>query len=196
MSTQTPDLQFVQHTHEYWLGDRRLPSVTQVLKDAGLVDARWYTDEARLRGEYVHLACHMVDEDDLALESLDRTLQPYVEAYQRFLVVTKPRWDYIEHRVCDEGCGYAGTLDRAGVLPDGRKVLVDIKTGMPAPWAALQLAAYRRCLPEPHTWKRIALQLKGDGSFTVHDCTDRSDEAVFQAALTVTQFRRAHGMAS
>lgn len=192
-----PIVDFIASTHRYYLGERELPSVTAVLKEAGLVDDRWFTEEARLRGTYVHLACHLIDDDDLAPDSLDPALDPYIAAYTRFLELTKPEWVYVEHRICDVAQGYAGTLDRAGTFTiNGHKTLIDIKSGSVPPWVGPQTAAYRRCLPEPHTWKRAALQLKADGSFTLHELTDRRDEAVFLAALTVVQFKRAQGIAA
>lgn len=184
----TTTLQFDPVRHTYHLGDRALPSVTTVLKAVGLIDDTWFTEQARQRGTYVHMATHYVDEDDLAEESVDPRYLGYLHAYRRFLETTRPSWEYIEHRICDPIAGYAGTLDRAGLV-NGRRMLVDIKTGTFAT-AGLQTAAYRRCLPEPHTWGRAALKLNADGAFTFNDLTDRRDEARFLAALTVWQVRQ------
>jgi hypothetical protein len=193
----TPTIDFVASEHRYYLGDRELPSVTAILKEVGLVDDRWFTEESRTRGTYVHLACALIDDDELSTESLDPALGPYVQAYQHFLDLTKPEWVYVEHRVADPVLGYAGTLDRAGTfLLNGHKTLVDIKSGAVPPTVGPQTAAYRRCLPEPHTWKRAALQLKPDGSFAIHELTDRRDEAVFLAALAIVNFKREQGIRS
>lgn len=189
-TTATAALEFRQAEHRYFLRGRELPSVTAVLKGAGLVEDAFYTEESRLRGQYVHAACEMLDQDDLDFDTLDPTIHPYVVAYQRFLAVARPSWELIEHRVCDETRGYAGTLDRAGIIYGGRKVILDIKTGTVAPFVGPQTAAYRRCLPEPHVWGRAALNLRADGTFTFIDLTDRHDEAVFIAALTLVQWKQ------
>jgi hypothetical protein len=185
-------LDFVVSEHRYYLdGERELPSVTTILKEQGLINADWFTEEARLRGDYVHLACRMVDDDELDDATLDPKILPYVDAYRKFLAVTQPDWTYVEHRVFDEVLGYAGTLDRAGMV-QGTKYLIDIKSGTVPSSVGPQTAAYRRCLPEPHTWKRAALQLKADGSFALHNLTDRSDERIFLAALELTIWRKAY----
>lgn len=187
MST-TAALRFDALHHTYHLGERELPSVTTVLKAVGLIDDSWFTEQARQRGTYVHMATHYVDEDDLAEETVDPRYLGYLRAYQRFLYTVRPTWEYVEHRVHDPLAGYAGTLDRAGRV-NSRRMVVDIKTGAYAT-AGLQTAAYRRCLPEPHTWGRAALKLNADGSFTFNELTDRRDEARFLAALTVWQVRQ------
>lgn len=176
----------VQHT--YCIDGRPVPSVTQVLKDVGLIDTSWFTEEARLRGTYVHLATQYLDEGDLADESVNPLYRGYVQAYQRFLDTALPAWDRIEHRVCDPVLGYAGTFDRVGVL-QGRRWLVDIKTGEFST-AGLQTAAYRRCLPEPYGVRRAALQLRADGTFGFHELNDRRDESRFLAALVVWQTKQ------
>lgn len=186
-----PVLDFVVQGHRYFLEDRELPSVTSVLKGQGLIDDRWFTDEARQRGDYVHLACRLLDDDELANESLSPAILPYVAAYQSFLSVVRPMWTYIEHRVCDAVLGYAGTLDRAGLV-QGERTLVDIKTGGLYPSVGPQTAAYRRCLPNSHTWKRAALQLRDDGTFQWHPLTDRGDEEIFLSALRLEQWKRRH----
>lgn len=187
MSSLTQPLRFDAEQHRYFAGTRELPSVTTVLREAGLIDTTFYTEDARDRGTTVHLAIQALDEGHGT--HVDPEIAPYVAAYQRFCELTRPVWSHIEHRIADEALGYAGTLDRAGALA-GAKTVVDVKTGTVPPWVGLQTAAYRRCLPEPHTWRRAALQLKADGSFSLHDLTDRRDEAVFLAALTLVQWKK------
>ena len=47
-----------RETHTY---TPNLPSVTEILRSVGLIDATWYTEEARQRGTAVHLACEYWD---------------------------------------------------------------------------------------------------------------------------------------
>lgn len=180
--------------HRYTLADgTELPSVTTILKAQGLIEDRWFTDAARLRGDYVHLACRMLDDDELDEATLDPAIAPYVQAYRAFVALTQPDWTYIEHRVCDPLLGYAGTLDRAGVV-QGQRLLLDLKSGGLYPSVGPQTAAYRRCLPEPHTWSRAALQLREDGTYVLHPLTDRTDESTFLAALRLHQWKQRHGL--
>lgn len=186
-----PALTFDEVAHRYFLAGRELPSVTTVLKDAGRIDATWFTEDSRQRGSYVHQAAHYLDQDDLAEESVDPRYAGYVQAYRRFLTWARPVWTFVEHRVCDETYGYAGTLDRAGCLQhDGRHYIVDIKSCVRPASVGIQTAAYRRCLPDPHTWRRAALVLKDDGNFVFEELTDRRDEARFLADLERWYWKR------
>lgn len=181
-------------SHRYWFGQRELVSVTAALKAAGLVNDDWFTEEATLRGTYVHEACAMVDDDTLEMSSLDQRVIPYVAAYDCFLRDMKPEWAYVEHRVCDANRGYAGTLDRLGFL-QGKWALVDLKSGGHQAWHGPQTAAYARLVPHATGIKptRFGLYLRADGTYRLEPFTDRNDESVFFAALQIAQFRRLHG---
>jgi hypothetical protein len=142
--------------------------VTDVLADVGLTHYEWADETARTRGDYVHRMTEYFDRGELDTETLDPALVGYLSAYQRFHADVRPVWTHIEHRVHDEVYGYAGRLDRAGSWVGVDRAVLDIKSGPPSPATAIQLAAYRRCLPEPHTWRRFALQLSDDGSYHLH----------------------------
>ena len=195
MSATTSDaaLTFDAVAHRYWMGDRELLSVTGALTDAGVIDAEWFTDDAAQRGTYIHKACALMDDGQLG--AVDPTYAPYVAAYETFLRDVKPEWAYIEHRVCDPVRGYAGTLDRLGFL-QGQWAIVDLKSGGPAPWHRVQLAAYARLMPHATGIKpaRFGLYLRKDGTYRLEPFTDRTDEATFFAALTIAAFRRRHGL--
>lgn len=187
-----PDVAFDPVAHRYWLGARELPSVTRVLSDVGVIDETWFTPEVAERGTFVHEACELIDLGQLDEATLDDRLLGYVAAYRTFLHYAAPCWSHIEHQVVDPVRGYAGRLDRAGSWDGVVRGVLDLKTGEPQAWVALQLAAYRRLLPEPHTWRRFALWLRPDGSYRLLEHTDRTDEAVFLAALQVTTWQMLH----
>lgn len=190
-------LEFDEAAHVYRVGDRELISVTQALKEAGLIETRWFNDEAALRGSYVHAAILLHSQGDLAEESLDPVLQPYFEAYRRFLADTGFRIEACEERLCDEALGYAGTLDIRGQFARpalrGRYLdIIDVKTGHVPSWVGYQTAAYARLLPRdlpPVRW-RWALNLQADGTYRLEPLEKRTDEQVFLAALTVAQAKR------
>jgi hypothetical protein len=181
--------------HRYWLDGRELISVTTALKEAGLIDTAFFTDAAADRGTYVHAACDLVDVDDLG--SVEPSCAGYVAAYERFMADARPTWVQRERAVCDPLQGYAGTLDRAGLL-NHKWIVLDIKTGGPMPWHGLQLAAYARLAISREGLKpaRFDLYLSDDGTYRLEPQTNRSDEALFFAALAVAQFRRTHGYRS
>ena len=189
-------LAFDATSHRYTFGGAELISVTQAIRDAGLMgDMSHFTDEARGRGTYVHQACEWLDQGDLDTDALDPALRPYVDAYDWFRHDYEPVWTCIEARRCDMVLRYAGTVDRAGTLK-GRKfpVVLDIKSGTLAPWHRVQLAAYRHLLGQElgALVERAALYLSADGKYRLEHfaLVDGPDWAVFQSALTLAQWKR------
>lgn len=190
-------LQFDEAQHRYSIGERPLISVTQALTEGGLIDTRWFSEEAALRGTYVHQAILMHVEGDLAEESLDPVLRPFYDAYRSFVAASGFVVEACEERLYDETLGYAGTLDLRGHFPRpalrSRYVdVIDIKTGHIPSWVGYQTAAYCRLLPRelpPVRW-RWALNLRADGTYKLEPLEKRTDESVFLAALTVAQAKR------
>lgn len=188
----TAVLQFDEAAHRYTLDGRELVSVTQALTEAGFIDARWFTDEAALRGTYVHAAVALHVEGDLAEDSLDPVIRPYFTAYLAFRRESGFVVDACEERICDPVLGYAGTLDLRGQLPSQRPPrvdILDIKTGAVPSWVGYQTAAYARLVPGVLK-RRWALQLRADGTYRLDPLTNTTDERVFLAALTVAQAKR------
>lgn len=190
-----PGLTFDEDAHRYTLHGRELMSVTTALKLAGLIDDRWYYDQAATRGTYVHQALEWLDRGELDETSIDPQLAGYIQAYRRFLLDCHagPLHLY-EQRLCDPILGYAGTVDRVRFIGQQLSVM-DIKTGPPAPWHALQLAAYAALVKEPlkaPLVRRWGLYLSADGTYRCVPYSDRRDWDVFKAALLVAQFKRTH----
>lgn len=176
-------------THTYKIDGRIVPSVTQALKESGIIDTTPYSMEAAIRGTTIHEACQFLDENDLDEKSVDPSIVPYVSAYQKFLKDKKPRIISIEQAVYNKSYFYAGTLDRIVSMNDDLFV-IDIKTGQPANWWPLQLSGYSLCLSEPH--RRACLQLKNDGTYKMHFYTDLLDKNVFLSCVAVANWKRNH----
>lgn len=184
-------LAFDSEKHEYKLDDVIVPSVTQVLIRAGLIDTTWYTEEACERGKAVHKAIHYFDEGDLDISSIDKVIIPYLNAYTKFLDDSKFVVQHTEENVYHMTYNYAGTYDKAGILT-GKNVILDIKTGNIHPTTALQLAAYAYCFDYPPD--RYALQLKDNGTYKLIHYTDRGDIKTFLAALAVANWKQKEGL--
>ncbi len=188
------DLAFDEATHTYTLNGVRIPSVTQVLADAGLVDSTWFTEEAAWRGSAVHLACRLEDEGELDEDTLDPAIAGYLDAYRKFKAESDFRPELIEHRVVHPAYGYAGTLDRTGTIEPWR-VIGDLKSGQVYPWVACQLTGYALTFPNPRTFRRMAIRLKDDGTYSVTEYpakTFQEDANDFLAALRISNFKRRH----
>jgi hypothetical protein len=190
-------LTFDAARHEYAVDGRALVSVTSALTEAGLIDARWFTEEAAIRGTAIHAAIARLHAGSLDVTALSPVLQPYVAAYQRFLRESGFTAEASEEQVADVDLGAAGTLDLRGHLPRGTRAskavdLIDVKTGAVPLWVGYQTAAYARMLPAdlPRLRWRWCLQLCPDGTYRLHPLTKATDERVFLAALTVAQAKR------
>lgn len=132
---------FVEETHEYFLADRRLDGVTETLAGAGMIDSRFFTEESRTRGQYVHRASEFIDAGTLDWSTLDPVLVPYCEAYQKFIEDARPEIILSEKASYHPQYLYAGRLDRILKIHD-KLAVVDFSTGDPLPAKDIQVAAY------------------------------------------------------
>lgn len=169
-----PELQFDPILHVYSLNGQRLPSVTQIMEDVGIIDYSSIPGETRERalerGRLVHEATALDDEDDLDEESLPESLAPYLQAWRKFRAATSFTPRLIEHRSHHQ-YGFAGTLDREGDITwEGKRIpcLLDIKTGIAQLWVRWQLAAYAAFFPDSATKRRLCVELRRDASFRLH----------------------------
>lgn len=193
-------LTFHEERHEYRAHGRIVPSVTQVLEP--LVDydkvPRAVLERARLLGTAVHKATELYDSDDLDMDSLSAELVPYLDAWQRFRAECDFHPITIEERVYHPAFGYAGTLDRTGMVR-GELAVLDIKKMMTlGPVIGLQLAAYKEarncgCVAEQRITRRYALGLRADGTYRLQPYDDPNDFAVFASLLTIRNWRMKHG---
>lgn len=191
-------LTFEPEDHVYRLDGVVIPSVTQVLDAAGFVDATWFTPEATQRGTDVHEITAIYDRQidkekaECAIEKVYPEAIGYLRAWQSFLAESKATVLDIEQRSYNGVNRYAGTIDRRLSIR-GVQTAVDIKTGQPEPWHALQLAAYAKC--EPYSRGRYTVYLRKDATFRVKTHTDTSDWDVFLAALACFNWKKNHGVA-
>lgn len=196
-SELAPAFTFDPVRHIYKCGDRIIPSVTQVLQSAGLINnafgSELENEAAMERGTAVHLACQLDDENDLDESTLDPALNGYLEAWRRCKKEIGFRIDHIEKRSLHISRTYAGTVDRVvyfGPAAYDCGAIVDLKTGIIQPWTALQLAAYSELFAG--VYRRIAVQLNDDGSYRMEEypiAERRRDYGVFQGALAVHNWR-------
>jgi hypothetical protein len=197
-------LTFDATTHTYRFEGRVIPSVTQCLKTAGVIDYSMIPQDvlqrAAIRGTAVHKACELWDLDTLDESSLDAEVGAYLEGYKAFLRDTGFQPARIEERIFHPQYRYAGTLDRTGTLK-GQLVLVDFKTGIMLDGHRAQLAAYSMALPMPRRYRRFGLQLTSEGGYKIHEFPIRDlalDFNVFLGALAVTkqQLKQQEGQAA
>lgn len=179
----------LSENHVYTDSDtgRVYPSVTQIIKDAGMMgflpSDPWYME----RGTAVHEATALFDQGRLDYDALDPRIRGYVDAWALFTVDTDFGPAFIETSFVHTEYGYAGTLDRNGL---------DIKTGAYCPWHALQAAAYARLSGEEcKIWRTV--YLSDDGRYVLRVYSVRELWAawnVFLAALSIYNWKKGNGI--
>jgi len=184
-------IEFDAARHEYRVGGRLAPSVTQILKplvDFEHVPPGVLAAKAAL-GTRVHLACELDDEDDLDESSVENDVAPYLSAYRRFRRESRAEIVAVEQRVYEPVYGYCGTLDR--VMRIGAEAyVVDLKTSLVTPASAgPQTAAYLHALADPAVTHRAALLLRPDGSYRLDLLNNPQDWPAFLACLTLRRFK-------
>ena len=188
------DLIFDPVCHIYKLATgEALPSVTQILEASGVIDYSALPNNTRnmalQRGSFVHEAIHLDMQGELDWDTLDPILLPYVEAAAKFRNEFEVNGGLMEHRSFHPVYRYAGTLDY-----QPKKLLVDWKCGGAQPWVRMQTAAYAALLPDPGSYRRIAVGLFPDGHYDATKefrCADWfNDFNDFLCCLRVAQLQK------
>ena len=194
-------VQFDEATHTYTLDGKELPSVTRIIRYLA-VDKANNADPnmaliARERGSAVHEATVMYDYSGEIPDDFPVEYAPYLEAYVQFVRDYKPGWELIEHQMGNKTLGFAGTLDRFGLI-DGEYAILDIKTSykVDMPSLSAQLTAYRSLLYKeysPAKWDAIlekglnlyGLQLMRNGKYRLYKCDESVGDILFQSCLKI-----------
>lgn len=141
-----------------------IPSVTQLLEYGRMIDMGYVDPFFAESGTELHTMTELHD-SGLYDESLvvDRVHAAMV-AYDLFKLDNDVEWIQSEQIVFHETLFYAGTKDRLGIV-NGKKSLVDVKSGHRYRWHVVQLAAYLMCEGEPAEAADLYL---GAGDYTYH----------------------------
>ena len=190
-------VQFDEATHTYTLDGKELPSVTHIIRYLA-VDKANNADQnmaliARERGSAVHEATVMYDYSGEIPDDFPTEYAPYMEAYVQFCRDYCIKWELIEHQMGNETLGFAGTLDRFGVIDD-KLCILDIKTSykVDIPSLSAQLTAYHDLLLneqferlENTNIRHLGLQLMRTGKYRLYetDCEKGSD--LFYSCLRI-----------
>ena len=184
-----PELTFKAEDHSYWLGLRRVPSVTQILDEMGIISSFAKSETAAFRGSLVHKACHLLLLGKLDWSTVDPRILGKVLAYQKFLDENPVEPIELEQMHLHKDYLYAGTLD---ALVNHRKLgrfLYDLKTGSPAKYHALQTAAYAGF--SPGLMRRATLFLYDNERYNLRFHNDRTDWSDFISCVNVYRLKEA-----
>lgn len=186
---------FFESNHTYEVDGLKLPSVSEIIRflsrEIYTNATQYQLDHAAYRGTRVHSACENIDRFGSC--QADAEIEPYVMAYIQFLKDKKPDWKLIETSMCDIERGYAGTLDRYGVI-DGKHVIVDIKSNsaIKPVLVTAQLNGYAALAKaNGHQVDAIAsLHVKKDGTYSYKT---RPFNDTFDACLTLHKALKTKG---
>jgi hypothetical protein len=190
-------LEFDPVEHAYRWQGKPVPGVTTIIRGA-LGDpfehvAAPVLERARQRGSAVHKACELDDAGCLDEATVDARIVPYVEAWRKFRREFGFRVQFAERPLYHAVHGYAGTPDCAIELACGLPAIVDRKTGLPGPAAALQTAAYAELAywldAPPRQVRRFALRMLPNGRYQMHEYTNPGDFRDFLACLAVHRLK-------
>lgn len=183
--------------HTYRLDGRVVKSNTQILKAAGLIDDRFYTEESRDRGVRIHKAVEMYEGETLVMDQVDADVRPRLEGYFKFKRDTGFVAELVETRVFSDEHSFATTLDLLGRM-QGTRDLIDIKSGATNAWNELQLGGqdvaicerlYARDLHlepingSPYPTGRFILQLRPDATYRLIPYNNPMARAAFVGAI-------------
>lgn len=172
-----------------------LPSVTRILEAAGLgpdfsrVPAD-VLEAARARGTLVHRLIEAHHYGYLDQAEITPQAAPYMSAYLTFVAESGHEPIASEFRVEHAAWRYCGHPDRVGWLC-GARVIADWKCTdtLALPPVARQLAGYQLAYNAQHPTEpvstTVAVQLRSDGTYRLHELDASAAEPVFLAAVTV-----------
>ena len=166
----TDFLEYAEDEHAYYKNGVAIPSVTQILKHAGLVSPYMMDAEAAWRGQQVHEITAKDDIERVDMRTITERFRPYLRAWRAFRRDTGFSVTEVEARVdSPDGGGYAGRCDRIGYLPQrpNGHIMLDIKTGVPPSYAHLQTAAYAHAHNPQLPWLRMVVALSNLGTYNV-----------------------------
>ena len=201
-----PNLTFDPEKHHYFYQGLRVPNVTSLLKDYGLIDFTGVPED-RLEyksalGSAVHYAAFLFDQGNLDEESLHPDIVPYFQGYKKFREITGFEPRYSELKLYSKKWRFAGTLDLQGPFEwkeQEVESIIDIKCSWELyPSNGPQIAAYKLAFEEMFRSikikARFVLQLKPNGNYEVDLCKDADDQTTFLSALHLHHWKIRKGI--
>jgi predicted RecB family nuclease len=145
MPKTSKTLSFDEKKHHYYLGKKRLPSVSEIMKPLTEIEMakvpEYILDKARDRGTGVHEAI----EDYILFDTISDEFADYVYQFMTFLIENDLQVVWCEKRLHSDI--YAGTIDLLLKHAVNGLYLVDIKTTYKiAKYVSVQLSAYKDLL--------------------------------------------------
>ena len=129
--------------HSYSVEGTSVPSMTQLMEYTGVIKkSDWEIPEKyAIRGTEIHAMTELVDLGLFDPFLCSDSAYPFIMQYERFLEENEVEILESETIVFNDKLFYAGRKDRLCLL-NGKRTLLDIKSGAKARWHVVQLAGY------------------------------------------------------
>lgn len=156
-----------------------LPHITGLLEKAGLVDDRWFNEEASARGTAVHRLTADYDLKLLDPANCVSIHKPYLLAHVKMCARLRPRWLHVEEPLVHPVYRFGGRPDRIATIY-GQRAIFELKSGLPAKGHPIQTAlqaildSVESGIP-PHATTRYCAYYKPNGTLKLEQHIDRSD---------------------
>jgi hypothetical protein len=163
----SPTIHFDEENHIYIVNGEVKRSVTQILKDAGIINYDGVSEYYRDRGTAIHKGCELLAQGWLDWDTVHPDYEPYLRRFEKMI----EGFEYVDSEVpvYHSGMDYCGTYDLS-LKRGGLRYLCEIKTSKsPADWWGLQVAAYDHAL----YWKADGILLFSLGNDSVYAAKDR-----------------------
>lgn len=190
---------FDPSNHTYWLGTKKLPGVTSILKVLGGYEGipERILRKAADRGTAVHKITELDDAGTLDYETLAEELFGYLMGWHRFKEEMRPEIFDAEVAGYHPQLLYAGTRDRRMIIHGLKKPkmsILDIKSSyMLMPTTGPQTAGYKEIHnanapkdEQAHT--RYGLRLTKDGAYELKEYKEPGDWNTFVSCLNCTRW--------
>lgn len=188
-------IEFNEELHEYRIGGILTPSVSQILKAMGLMEAFRHNETSLNNGTAIHKALELHDLGTLDYSSLDNRLKKCITLWDNFkkdIGITKVI--ACEHRVAFSNL-FAGTIDR--IVQCGKdKMVLDFKSGNPQNWAALQTAGYAIAydMANCRQYKRCCVKVHWDMDRVIYKpYNDTNDYNIFMSMVNIYHWKKNNG---
>lgn len=196
-----PEILLDQASHIYTVDGAKVPGVTKILGDLGLIDFSMVPEDIMRRACQYGNALHktLEYEDRGILKKYDENLQNDLDAWRCFKMNYQVEFlpEGIERKLYSKRWGFCGTLDRIAhvmVRRAPKLTIIDIKSSAQFhPAVRLQTAGYKIGYEEETKKKvqgRMAVRLNGDGSYKVECMDDPNDEHAWIAACQLYHWKK------
>ena len=176
-------IHFDEETHTYTCDGAKVPSVSTIINDLLGSDYSKIDPFYAERGTAVHKAIELHLQGELDESSLDEHVQPYFNGFKKFQKETGFEVESTELKIFSKDLWFAGTLDLIGQI-DGKKYLVDIKTGQKQKWHSIQTAGYAIGYGDQKI-KRGCIYVKKNETYALHAHSSQADFMVFESMAVV-----------